>query len=42
MKILALNWNDLQNPFGGGAEVHLEELLRRLVQYGHDKIIHYS
>ncbi len=36
MKILALNWNDLQNPLGGGAEVHLEELLRRLVSYGHD------
>jgi glycosyltransferase involved in cell wall biosynthesis len=36
MKILALNWNDLKNPYAGGAEVHLEELLRRLVQYGHD------
>ena len=36
MKILALNWNDLKNPFAGGAEVHLEELLRRLVMYGHD------
>jgi glycosyltransferase involved in cell wall biosynthesis len=36
MKILALNWNDLKNPFAGGAEVHLEELLRRLVRYGHD------
>ncbi|RKX29498.1 MAG: hypothetical protein DRP47_01565 [Candidatus Zixiibacteriota bacterium] len=36
MKILALNWNDLKNPYGGGAEVHLEELLRRLVTYGHE------
>ncbi len=36
MKILALNWNDLKNPYGGGAEVHLEELLRRLVGYGHE------
>lgn len=36
MKILALNWNDLKNPFAGGAEVHLEELLQRLVQKGHD------
>ncbi len=35
MNILALNWNDLKNPFAGGAEVHLEELLRRLVMYGH-------
>lgn len=36
MKILALNWNDLRNPYSGGAEVHLEELLRRLVTYGHE------
>ncbi len=36
MKILALNWNDLKNPYGGGAEVHLEELLRRLVRFGHE------
>jgi len=35
MNILALNWNDLKNPFAGGAEVHLEELLRRLVGMGH-------
>jgi glycosyltransferase involved in cell wall biosynthesis len=35
MNLLALNWNDLTNPFAGGAEVHLEELLRRLVTYGH-------
>ena len=35
MNILALNWNDLKNPYAGGAEVHLEELLRRLVTYGH-------
>ncbi|MBD3257634.1 glycosyltransferase [candidate division GN15 bacterium] len=35
MNILALNWNDLANPYAGGAEVHLEELLRRLIQYGH-------
>ena len=35
MNLLALNWNDLKNPFAGGAEVHLEELLRRLVQKGH-------
>ncbi len=35
MNILAVNWNDLSNPYAGGAEVHLEELLRRLVHYGH-------
>ncbi|HSG99305.1 MAG TPA: glycosyltransferase family 4 protein, partial [candidate division Zixibacteria bacterium] len=35
MNILALNWQDLKNPLSGGAEVHLEELLRRLVAKGH-------
>lgn len=35
MNLLALNWNDLKNPFAGGAEVHLEELLRRLAMKGH-------
>lgn len=35
MNILALNWNDLKNPYAGGAEVHFEELLRRIVSYGH-------
>ncbi len=36
MKILALNWQDLKNPLSGGAEVHLEELLRRLSSMGHE------
>lgn len=35
MNLLVLNWNDLKNPFAGGAEVHLEELVRRLVIRGH-------
>jgi glycosyltransferase involved in cell wall biosynthesis len=35
VNLLVLNWNDLKNPFAGGAEVHLEELLRRLVKLGH-------
>jgi len=34
MNILALNWNDLTNPMAGGAEVHLEELLRRIAAKG--------
>ncbi|MEW5923758.1 MAG: glycosyltransferase family 4 protein [Candidatus Zixiibacteriota bacterium] len=36
MKILALNWQDLTNPLAGGAEVHLEELLKRIVGKGHE------
>jgi glycosyltransferase involved in cell wall biosynthesis len=35
MNILALNWQDSSNPLAGGAEVHLEELLRRIARKGH-------
>lgn len=35
MKILAINWQDLSNPQAGGAEVHLEEILKRMVHKGH-------
>jgi glycosyltransferase involved in cell wall biosynthesis len=35
VKILATNWQDLENPHAGGAELHLFELMRRLVGRGH-------
>ncbi len=35
MKILAVNWQDLENPHAGGAELHLFELMRRLAEKGH-------
>ena len=35
MKILVLNWLDAENPQAGGAEVHLHEIFRRLVAWGH-------
>ena len=35
LRILAINWRDLKNPLAGGAEVHLEENLRRFVKMGH-------
>ena len=35
MKILVLNWLDPDNPQAGGAEVHLLEIFRRLVERGH-------
>lgn len=35
-RILALNWQDLKHPASGGAEVHLEEILRRLAKKGHN------
>lgn len=35
MKILAVNWQDLENPHAGGAELHLFELMGRLAAKGH-------
>ncbi len=35
-RLLAVNWRDLRNPFAGGAEVHLHEILRRMAANGHD------
>jgi len=35
VKILVLNWLDPENPQAGGAEVHLHEIFRRLVAWGH-------
>jgi glycosyltransferase involved in cell wall biosynthesis len=34
-RIVAINWRDIRNPDAGGAEVHLHEILRRLVERGH-------
>jgi glycosyltransferase involved in cell wall biosynthesis len=36
MKILVINWQDIRNPLGGGAEVHLHNIFSRLAQQGHD------
>jgi len=36
VKILVLNWQDIKNPLGGGAEVHLHEIFSRIAQAGHD------
>jgi len=36
MKILALNWQDIKNPIGGGAEVHFQEIFKRIVKMGHE------
>ncbi|MFQ5703127.1 MAG: glycosyltransferase family 4 protein [Gemmatimonadales bacterium] len=35
MRILAVNWLDLENPQFGGAEVHFFEIFGRLVRRGH-------
>lgn len=35
MKILLANWQDLENPHAGGAELHLFELFGRIAARGH-------
>lgn len=35
MKILVINWQDWLNPLSGGAEVHLHEVFKRIVELGH-------
>jgi glycosyltransferase involved in cell wall biosynthesis len=36
LRILAVNWQDRENPQAGGAELHLHEIFGRLVQRGHE------
>ena len=38
-KILVMNWQDLTNPYSGGAEIHLHEIFKRLVSWGHDVLL---
>lgn len=35
MKVVALNWRDMNHPEAGGAEVHLHQILSHLVGKGH-------
>ena len=35
MNILVLNWQDINNRLGGGAEVHLHEIFKRIAAMGH-------
>jgi glycosyltransferase involved in cell wall biosynthesis len=35
MKILLLNWQDIKNPYGGGAEVYLHQIFKRIASLGH-------
>ena len=34
--ILVLNWQDISHPLGGGAEVHLQEIFKRIARMGHE------
>lgn len=35
MHVVALNWRDLANPLAGGAEIHMEAILRHIARRGH-------
>ncbi len=35
MHLVAVNWRDLADPDAGGAEIHLHEILTRMVERGH-------
>jgi glycosyltransferase involved in cell wall biosynthesis len=35
VRILVVNWNDRENPYAGGAEIHLHEIFGRLARGGH-------
>jgi glycosyltransferase involved in cell wall biosynthesis len=35
LNLVAVNWRDMRDPEAGGAEVHLHEILRRMVERGH-------
>jgi glycosyltransferase involved in cell wall biosynthesis len=36
VRLLLVNWQDIENPQGGGAEIHLHEIFGRLARRGHD------
>ncbi len=36
MQILAINWQDLTSPRAGGAEIHFQEIFKRIVQKGNE------
>lgn len=36
LNILIFNWQDIKNPLGGGAEVHLHEIFKRIAKFGHN------
>lgn len=36
MNVLWLNWRDIKHPWAGGAEVHLHEIVSRLIKKGYE------
>jgi len=42
VRILIFNWQDIKNPFAGGAEVHLHEVFSRIAAEGHEVTLYCS
>ncbi|HLF19598.1 MAG TPA: glycosyltransferase family 4 protein, partial [Bacteroidota bacterium] len=42
LKILIFNWQDIKHPLGGGAEVHLHEIFKRIAAQGHSVTLYCS
>jgi glycosyltransferase involved in cell wall biosynthesis len=36
LNILVINWQDIKNPKGGGAEIHFHNIFSRIVKMGHE------
>jgi glycosyltransferase involved in cell wall biosynthesis len=36
LQILAINWQDITSPRAGGAEIHFQEIFKRIVRKGND------
>jgi len=36
LKLLVMNWRDITHPYAGGAEVHIHEVAKRWVKWGHE------
>jgi glycosyltransferase involved in cell wall biosynthesis len=36
VKLLLVNWQDIENPQAGGAEIHMHEIFGRLARVGHE------
>ena len=36
MRLLLVNWQDIEHPLGGGAEIHLHEIFGRMARKGHE------
>ncbi len=42
MKILVFNWQDIRNPYSGGAEVQFHEVFSRVARAGHEVVLYCS